>query len=47
MARGYCYEVSSNIEDFPVGDLREDDLYEYAGHNLTTPQILERRSREL
>lgn len=34
MARGYCYEVSSNIEDFPVGDLREDDLYEYAGHNF-------------
>lgn len=32
MARGYVYEIRSDLNDCPVGQLEEGDLYENAGH---------------
>jgi len=32
MARGYCYEICSNLDE--IGNLSESDLYEYAGHEF-------------
>lgn len=34
MARGYVYEISSDLALYETGQLREGDLYEEAGHSF-------------